>query len=216
MEKIRKFLESAARDDSPAVLEAKRLTAAWAPPAGVRAALLEITPTPPDLAGYQSVLAFLLAEWPPGERGAVRVLDVGAFIGHFVALLRRLGFRAEGVDIHENHARIARDIGAEVRIGDARNLAALYPPAVFDVVVCVNFFHHHYDFGFPPEDVLAVFRGVAGVLAPGGCFLAGAEADFPIPLDEIETMGLRNLLEPARLLSYQMGGGDYFCFMKKG
>jgi trans-aconitate methyltransferase len=100
----------------------------------------------------------------PGDR----VLDVGCGSGDFTGSLVPLvapGGRVVGVDVSPSqidHAR-ARHPGAEFLVGRAQDVATLFPPASFDVVVSVATLHW-----VPDADHPAVLAGVASVLRPGG------------------------------------------------
>lgn len=95
-----------------------------------------------------------------------RLLDVGCGTGHLIALLAAQRPAAYfGLDLAENMLKIARKKqipGAEFTLGTADHLP--YPDAYFDVVTCIQSFHHY---PYPDQAMQEAFR----VLKPGGLYL---------------------------------------------
>jgi trans-aconitate 2-methyltransferase len=110
--------------------------------------------------------AEVLADVPLGA--GVDVLDLGCGSGDFTARLVPLvspGGRVVGVDVSPSqieHAG-AHHRGADFVVGRAQNLAELFPPASFDVVVSVATLHW-----VPRDDQPVVLDGVRSVLKDGG------------------------------------------------
>ncbi len=105
-----------------------------------------------------------LAELPSGAR----VLDLGAGAGEAVALLRALGYRAEGIDLEPRSPLVAR--------GDL--LRAPYPDGSFDAVLSLCAF---FVSGNQPGALGEAFR----LLRPGGkLLLSDLFFEDPAPLLE--------------------------------
>ena len=93
--------------------------------------------------------------------GRGRLLDLGCGTGVAFLTLEELGWSVTGVDISADQLRVARERGHDVLLADGRALP--FADATFDAVASL---FTHTDF----DDVEAVFREVARVLRPGGCF----------------------------------------------
>src|SRR5262245_53887400 len=96
--------------------------------------------------------------------GRREVLEVGCGTGHWLARMRAGGHSAVGVDASAAMLRRAR-AATDARLAGASASALPFPDARFDVVVCVNAFHHFPD---KPRFLAEAWR----VLAPGGRFLS--------------------------------------------
>ena len=105
-------------------------------------------------------------------RGA-RVLDLGAGAGETLALLRGLGFRAEGLDLSPRSPLVDK--------GDL--LHTPYPDGSFDGVLSQCAF-------FASGDVPGALRESARLLKPGGTLLL-ADVFFEDPASLLEAAGLR-------------------------
>ena len=94
------------------------------------------------------------------------LLDVGCGTGWLIALLAaKKPARYCGVDLAEEMVRMAREKeipGAEFTVGSAMELP--YPDGSFQVVTCIQSFHHY---PRPDRAMEEAFR----VLAPGGIYL---------------------------------------------
>jgi 2-polyprenyl-6-hydroxyphenyl methylase/3-demethylubiquinone-9 3-methyltransferase len=117
---------------------------------------------------YEAELAVVERHVPIAA--GTRVLDLGTGYGRFGLRCAERGARVTGIDLNVDMVAAARaraqargvDARFEVRHGDAGDLSA-FPPASFDVVLCMELFDH-----LPaPERVLSAVRRV---LAPGGLF----------------------------------------------
>ena len=103
-----------------------------------------------------------LAELPAGAS----VLDLGAGAGETVALLRSLGFRAEGIDLAPRSPQVAQ--------GDL--LRAAYPDESFDAVISQCAF-------FVSGDRPGALREAYRLLRPGGkLLLSDVFFEAPLPL----------------------------------
>jgi 2-polyprenyl-3-methyl-5-hydroxy-6-metoxy-1,4-benzoquinol methylase len=94
------------------------------------------------------------------------VLDIGCGNGALLAELRRRGsWRLCGVESSESAVAMARSQGFEVRLADAAaDLAALFEPQSFDLVLSVEVIEHVYD----PRGLL---RQAFALLRSNGRFL---------------------------------------------
>jgi SAM-dependent methyltransferase len=93
-----------------------------------------------------------------GRRGAGRLLDVGCNEGRGLSLYADNGFQAEGLELNEAAAAVARQRGFPVH---TENLGQFRPEEPFDVVVLANVLEHAWD----PVAMLVEARGL---LRPGG------------------------------------------------
>lgn len=93
-----------------------------------------------------------------GRRGAGRLLDVGCNEGRGLSLYAENGFQAEGLEINEVAAALARERGFRVYTA---TLAQFRPEEPYHVVVLANVLEHAWD----PVQML---REVRPLLQPGG------------------------------------------------
>lgn len=100
-----------------------------------------------------------------------RVLEVGSYVGAFLAGARDAGLAAEGLDVCKRTNEFVRSLGLIVRDG---RLADLRPDRGFDAVAIWNTFDHLPD----PRSVLAATRGqlksngVVAIRVPNGAVYA--------------------------------------------
>jgi SAM-dependent methyltransferase len=92
-------------------------------------------------------------------RGGGRLLDVGCGDGRQLALMRELGWTAEGVDFDAKAVAAARARGLEVRVGALAEQR--YPDDSFDAVMLSHVIEHVY----APLELLQEIRRI---LKPGG------------------------------------------------
>lgn len=108
-------------------------------------------------------------------------LDVGCGRGLLVDLFAEKGFAAVGTQLSETAARAARARGADVRVGELRELAL--PAGGFGIVVVYHVLEHI-------EAPLADLREAARILAPGGLLVVEVPS-FARP--GYRLLGLRDL-----------------------
>jgi len=92
------------------------------------------------------------------RRGSGRLLDIGCNEGRTLKNYARNGFQAEGTELNETAAAVARDAGFRVFTGPLDDFA---PPLLYDVTVLSNVLEHALD----PE---AMLLSVRRLLKPGG------------------------------------------------
>jgi SAM-dependent methyltransferase len=92
------------------------------------------------------------------RRGAGRLLDIGCNEGRGLPIYSRNGFRAEGQDLSETAAAVARSKGFDVHTGGLEDFDPMMP---FDVAVLSNVLEHSLD---PRKMLLNVHR----ILVSGG------------------------------------------------
>ncbi len=90
--------------------------------------------------------------------GTGRLLDFGCNEGRGLKIYSRHGFQAEGLELNETAAEVARRAGFTVESVD---LCHFHPRALYDVVVLSNVLEH----ALNPVDML---KDVARLLKPGG------------------------------------------------
>jgi SAM-dependent methyltransferase len=102
-----------------------------------------------------------------GPRGVKRWLDVPCGTGRHCRALARNGMSVTGMDINVRCVEIANELGGGVayRVGDMKALDI--EPGTFDVVSNLGSSFGYFD---SPEEDLAVLRGLADCLVPGGSF----------------------------------------------
>jgi 2-polyprenyl-3-methyl-5-hydroxy-6-metoxy-1,4-benzoquinol methylase len=93
-----------------------------------------------------------------GRRGTGRLLDIGCNEGRGLRIHASNGFKAEGLELNEAAAAVARDAGFEVQ---TRLLEDFSPKEPFDVAVLSNVLEHSLE---PRRMLLDVHR----ILKPGG------------------------------------------------
>jgi SAM-dependent methyltransferase len=87
-----------------------------------------------------------------------RVLEVGSYVGGFLAAASEAGWRAEGLDVNAGASRFARERGFTVHEGDLESFAGA---GGFDAVAIWNCFDQL-------PDPRAAARRVGALLGPGG------------------------------------------------
>jgi 2-polyprenyl-3-methyl-5-hydroxy-6-metoxy-1,4-benzoquinol methylase len=99
-----------------------------------------------------------------GKRaGETRLLDVGCSSGAFLAMVRRQGMEAEGVELSPQAAQTARDAGFKVFTGMLED--ARFPDASFDAITLIELIEHL-------RDPLALLAECRRILRPGGMLMA--------------------------------------------
>ena len=146
-----------------------------------------------------------LAELSSRRRGtAGRILDVGAGAGSFLALARREGWDAVGVELSpELAARAAEQSGARIVQGDF--LTAPLEGDAFDAITMWDVLEHTTDPG-------AVLDRARGLLAPGGVlvvFTIDAASLFNVVADAAWRATFGRLSGPLELL-YDKRHNHYF------
>ena len=92
------------------------------------------------------------------QRGTGRLLDIGCNEGRGLRLYARNGFQADGLELNENAARVARAAGFDV---NTCLLEEFEPATRYDVAVLSNVLEHSLE---PRQMLLDVYR----ILSPGG------------------------------------------------
>jgi SAM-dependent methyltransferase len=95
-----------------------------------------------------------------------RLLDVGSGSGAFLAVMRRLGWRAEGVDPDPRAVAVARDAGLTVTQGTLADLDDDEHAGAFQAVTLSHVIEHLHD---PAGELARIHR----LLAPGGWLWIG-------------------------------------------
>jgi len=96
--------------------------------------------------------------FPSPAKGAGHLLDIGCNEGRGLVLYAQNGFQAEGLELNENAAAVARAKGFRVMPAALERLAPAEP---FDVVVLSNVIEHL-------PDPVAALQTVHRLLRPGG------------------------------------------------
>ena len=113
-----------------------------------------------------------------GRRGDV--LEVGSYVGAFLAAARSVGIHAEGLDVNAGVNAFTRSLGFVVHEGDLEGAAV---PRTFDAVVIWNCFDQLFD----PRGALGAARrllrpgGVIAIRVPNGAFYARLAGGTPGP-----------------------------------
>ena len=114
-------------------------------------------------AGLAHYLPMFLADGMPTGP----VLELACGRGEFLDLLRAAGLPGEGIDLDEGMVTLAREAGHTVEYADALTGLRARPDQSVRGVFSAHFVEH-----LVPDDVEAVVRESARVLAPGGIFVA--------------------------------------------
>jgi SAM-dependent methyltransferase len=96
-----------------------------------------------------------------GFRKNNRLLDIGCGAGALLAVARKNGWNAQGLDVSPSAVKHVRELGFEVYEGELKNAA--FPSEHFDVVTAAELLEHLSD----PQPLL---QEVARILRPGGLF----------------------------------------------
>ena len=141
---------------------------------------------------FTGELDAFLRHLPPGGR----VLDAGCGFGDWVIFLRRLGFRAEGLDYSEELVGRLRKEYPDVpwTVSDLRSTP--YPDGAFDGVISLGVVEHE------EAGPLAALRELHRILRPGGV------AIITVPWD-----GPRQRRVSARYFPPEKGGTFFQYFM---
>lgn len=126
---------------------------------------------------------------------AGRVLEVGSYVGGFLAAAGEAGWQAEGVDVNPVANALARELGLQVTEGDLERFAG---PGGFDAVALWNCFDQLPDPGAAAHRAheLLADGGVIAVRVPNGAFYAAVRERLAGPGARLATMLLahNNLL----------------------
>lgn len=98
-----------------------------------------------------------------GQRGAMRILDVGCGAGETCAHLAHSGFEPFGIDPSGDAIARAKAAHPTLAFAQATALDWSYDAAPFDGAVLVNALHH-----VAPDEMVASLRNVLAHLRPGG------------------------------------------------
>lgn len=107
-------------------------------------------------------------------------LEIGSYVGAFLAAARLEGFRFEGLDVNPDVNAFVRSFGLVVHDGD---LAGFEPPRTYDVVAIWNTFDQLAD----PRGTLVTARrllapnGMLAIRVPNGAFYALQRRRFASP-----------------------------------
>ena len=119
-------------------------------------------------------LAFAnLQDFLPQDKRSLLALDIGGGTGAIAVRLARLGLHVTLLDASEPMLdlakRAAREAGVTERIalkhGDAAQLATLFPPGSFDVVLCHNILEYVDDPGAVLHGAARTLRGPSGMIS---------------------------------------------------
>ena len=94
-----------------------------------------------------------------------RLLDYGCGPGDMLAIARKCGLDARGVDASEYSVELARQRGLDVTLGDAKTLAS--QRGSFDVVFAQSVIEH-------VDDPVALLRSLRELLRPNGLLLVSS------------------------------------------
>lgn len=178
-----------------ATLSGALAIAGAAPPAGATAVLqrardefgyLELERS---FRGTEEEIAERLARYAPYLAGRGPVLDLGCGRGEALAVLRRLGIPARGVDGNQQMVERCREQGLEVAAGDLFEHLAATSPGSLGGVVSFHVIEH-----LPPAELDRLVRLAWRALAPGGRLVL----ETPNPLSLV--VAARNFwLDPTHL-----------------
>ena len=129
--------------------------------------------------------------------GSGRGLEVGSYVGAFLAAMQHTGWRFEGVDISADAVAFAAAHGLRVTLGDIDDAR---PERPYDAVVVYNTFEQLYDPAAALRSARRVLRpaGVLCLRVPNGTFYRRWRARLHGPLDALAV----RLLAHNNLLSF--------------
>ena len=119
---------------------------------------------------YEVTDAWMLREIPFGEAKGRKLVEIGHGIGSDLLTFAEAGAEVYGVDLTEEHHRLAKrnfevhDMPVDLRLGDAAALD--FPDAHFDIVYSFGLLHH-------TPDTIRCIGEAYRVLKPGGLFILG-------------------------------------------
>jgi SAM-dependent methyltransferase len=147
------------------------------------------SPTNPLVQGYARWLTLLERHRPPGT-----ILDVGCGTGLFLAVARRRGWQASGIDANAEATKYARDhFGLDVQTGDFAGVAG--NGRGFDAITMWDIIEHS-------RDAVALLGSARRALAPGGVLA-------------LSTPNRRSMLDVVAGTLYRASGGRITAPLEK-
>jgi len=147
---------------------------------GYRKALLDVLNTTAEdcrrLPPYKDVTEWdVNFKWHNFEQsieGEKRYLDVGCSAGRMVAMFRRCGWVAEGIDMDPQAIAFAQSHGVNVRLGSPDTVAL--PRSHYHLITLIDVIEH-------VPDPQSVVRTIRELLSPGGLFYVKTPAADSLP-----------------------------------
>lgn len=96
------------------------------------------------------------------QKKGKKLLDAGCGIGYFITMARKLGLKAEGIDISSEAVKIAKKRREKVTLGDLRKMP--FKNNSFDIVLAEGSVEH-----FPETE--KALKEIARVIKPNGIFI---------------------------------------------
>jgi len=112
---------------------------------------------------FVSAYQWLLRDWLP-TNASLSWLDLGCGQGQLMSLAHAMGFRnVLGIDLSAEMLAACREVGLNVRLGDAIEFVDGLSSEAFDIVSAFDFVEH-----LARNDAFALLRDARRVLRPGG------------------------------------------------
>lgn len=137
----------------------------------------------PEIAIYQEGLAWLDNNL---KHEKVRLLDVGCGTGFFLSMAKKRGWEVEGVEISNEHAKLAQE-QFNVSVQNSNFIDVDFKPASYDAITMWDLLEHL-------EDPWASLKKARSLLKPGGVLV-------------VFTINSASLFNRVAGLSYRMTGG---------
>jgi SAM-dependent methyltransferase len=154
------------------------------------------------------------------ERGAARLLEVGAGPGHDSLYFQEQGLRVLCTDLSPDMVERCQAKGLDARVADFLHLGV--PPASFDAVFALNCLLH-----VPTPDLPRVLKALREVLVPGGLLYVGtwggedqegpvADPRYPVPRffafrsDKAMRQLLTEQFDLVSFAAFDRGDNDHF------